>query len=84
MQYCYQVESGEEAPAGQVRSAYALMELDRDVKGFPMLPPVGAKESLQDMKAMIRSFVTAHYRELPSLYFITLLIKGRFCVGPTT
>ncbi|KAF8162562.1 hypothetical protein B0H34DRAFT_794366 [Crassisporium funariophilum] len=62
MQYCYQVESGEEAPAGQARSAYRLMDLDRDLKGFPMLPPVGEKESLTDMKAMIRSFVTAHYR----------------------
>lgn len=68
MQYCYRVESGEEAPAGQARSAYRLMDLDRDVKGFPMLPPVGEKESLTDKKAMIRSFVTAHYREFTKLY----------------
>ena len=69
MAYCYQVESGEEAPAVQARSAYSLMDLDRDAKGFPILLPVGEKESLNDIKAMIRSFVTAHYRELTKFYF---------------
>lgn len=64
MMYCYRVESGAEAPATENRSTYSLMELDRDVKGFPILPPVEAKESLPYMKRMVRSFVTAHYREL--------------------
>jgi len=63
MKYCYRVESGAEAPAAQNRSTYSLMELDRDVKGFPILPPVEEKESLPYMKRMVRSFVTAHYRE---------------------
>jgi hypothetical protein len=64
MQYCYRVKSGEEAPVAHNRSINSLMELDRDDKGFPMLPPVKENESLGYMKQMVRSFVTAHYREL--------------------
>jgi hypothetical protein len=64
MLYCYRVESGEEAPAAQNKTVNSLMELDRDVKGFPMLPPVEENESLPYLKQMVRSFVTAHYREL--------------------
>ena len=64
MMYCYRVESGAEALAAQNRSTYSLMELDQDVKGFPILPPAEEKESLSYMKWMVRSFVTAHYHEL--------------------
>jgi hypothetical protein len=64
MQYCYRVESGEEGPAIQNKSIHSLMELGRDDKGFPMLPPAQEDESLPYLKQMVRSFVTAHYREL--------------------
>jgi hypothetical protein len=64
MQYCYRVESGEEVPVAQNKSIHSLIELDRDDKGFPMLPPTKKNESLAYMKQMVRSFVTAHYREL--------------------
>ena len=84
MLYCYQVESGEAAPAAQNRSTYSLMELDRDVKGFPMLPPVKEKEDLPYMKAMVRSFLTAHYRELAKVYFRRWLKIGRFCFRSPT
>jgi broad specificity phosphatase PhoE len=84
MQYCYWVELGEEAPTVQNRTTYSLMDLDRDEKGFPMLPPVGEKETLQDLKAMVRSFVTAHYRELAKIYIVCLLKIGRFCFWSPT
>jgi len=73
MKYCYRVESGEEVDSvAQNRPTTALMELDRDVKGFPLVPPARKEESLTYMKQVIRSFVTAHYRELTS--FVLLCI----------
>lgn len=73
MKYCYRVESGEEVDlVTQNRATTVLMELDRDVKGFPLVPPAREGDTLAHMKRVIRSFVTAHYRELTS--FVLLCI----------
>jgi len=64
MKYCYRIESGEEVDAvAPNRPANTLVELDRDVKGYPLLPPAREGDGLAYMKKLIRSFVTAHYRE---------------------
>ena len=65
MQYCYQVESGEVGsgevePVASRNRPTALCELDRDPKGYPLVPEeVG---NLANMKNIVRSFVTIHYR----------------------
>ena len=67
MKYCYRVESGEEVDSvAPNRATTILMELDRDLKGFPLVPPALEGDSLAYMKRVIRSFVTVHYRELTS------------------
>jgi hypothetical protein len=61
MKYCYQVESGEEVESvAENRSTISLIDLDRDPKGYPLVPQEGG--SLINMKRIVRSFVTAHYR----------------------
>ncbi|KAF8800968.1 hypothetical protein BYT27DRAFT_7262523 [Phlegmacium glaucopus] len=63
MTYCYEVESGEQVELGtQSRTTTTLMELERDVKGFPLLPDTSVGDTLAFMKKMIQSFITAHYR----------------------
>ena len=47
----------------KMRSPKELLELATDPKGYPVLPPPGEKESLDVMKHLIRSFVSAHYRK---------------------
>jgi hypothetical protein len=81
MKYCYRVESGEEVDmVAQNRVIHALLDLDRDVKGYPLLPPAEEGEGLQHMKKLVRSFVTAHYREYqPYIAFIFLCFR-RFCI----
>ena len=61
MKYCYRVESGDvDTTVTGNRSTAPLVELDRDPKGYPLVPKeVG---NLINMKSIIRSFVTAHYR----------------------
>ena len=62
MKYCYQVESGEVVESvGEVRPANFLIDLDRDPKGYPLVPPEGG--NLINMKRIIRSFITLHYRK---------------------
>ena len=61
MKYCYQVESGDVvASVTENRSTASLVKLDRDPKGYPLVPKEGG--NLINMKRIIRSFVTAHYR----------------------
>lgn len=48
----------------KMRSPKELLELATDPKGYPVLPPPGEKESLDVMKHLIRSFVSAHYRKI--------------------
>jgi len=74
MKYCYEMESGERVDsAAQKRAVNSLLELARDVKGFPLLPSVEGDEGLPFMKQMIRSFVTAHYREYSNSTFFCFL-----------
>ena len=67
MKYCYRVESGEVDMVAQNRLTHTLWGLDRDVKGYPMLPPAREGDALPYMKKLIRSFITAHYRECQPL-----------------
>lgn len=60
MKYCYQVESGVEVDLVTENRSISLIELDRDPKGYPLVPQEGG--NLMNMKRIIRSFVTAHYR----------------------
>jgi hypothetical protein len=63
MKYCYQVESGEVVESvAESRSATSLIVLDRDPKGYPLVPKEDG--NLITMKRIIRSFVTAHYRKI--------------------
>ena len=61
MKYCYQAESGEVVESvTDSRSATSLIDLKRDPKGYPLVPQdVGG---LGNMKKIIRSFITSHYR----------------------
>src|SRR5882762_1659131 len=73
MKYCAEVESGEVAPSfAENWSTVFLVELNRDTKGYPMVPEdVG---NLINMKRIIRSFVTAHYRnDIHSNFFSTVV-----------
>jgi hypothetical protein len=86
MRYCYEVESGADVGShAENRSAISLMDLDRDPKGYPLVPE--ERGNLANMKRIIRSFVTAHYRNHNQFYFITVLIyllSFRFCIWPET
>jgi hypothetical protein len=63
MKYCYQVESGVEVESvSENKSASVIIELDRDAKGYPLVPQEGG--NLINMKRIIRSFITAHYRKV--------------------
>jgi len=78
MKYCAEVESGEVAPSfAENRSTVFLVELNRDTKGYPMVPEdVG---NLINMKRIIRSFVTAHYRnDIHSNFFSTVVLIYSF------
>ena len=61
MKYCYQVESGEVIElVAENQPATSLIDLEWDPKGYPLVPQEGG--NLINMKRIIRSFVTAHYR----------------------
>lgn len=63
MLYCYKVESGSsevESVAAQNRQSTSLIILDRDPKGYPLVPQENG--NLTNMKHIVRSFITAHYR----------------------
>jgi hypothetical protein len=61
MKYCYQVESGEIVESvTENRPTISLIDLDRDPKGYPLVPQ--EEGNLINMKRIIRSFVTVHYR----------------------
>lgn len=65
MQYVLDIEAGEIVEdISKVRTWSLLIELEQDVKGFPILPPESTGERLPHMKNLVRSFVTAHYSEL--------------------
>ena len=84
MKYCYRVESGEEVDmVAQNRPTHTLWELDRDVKGYPMLPPAREGDALAYMKKLIRSFITAHYRECQPLISFTFSFFQRLCIWPS-
>ncbi|KAF8801180.1 hypothetical protein BYT27DRAFT_7115471 [Phlegmacium glaucopus] len=54
MTYCYEVKSGEQVELGtQSQTTTTLMELERDVKGFPLLPDASVGDTLAFMKKMI-------------------------------
>lgn len=64
MRYCHQVETGEVVESvTENRSAPSLIELDRDAKGFPLVQKGWESGTLINMKNIIRSFVTSHYRK---------------------
>lgn len=67
MKYCYQVESGVEVESvSENKSASVIIELDRDAKGYPLVPQEGG--NLINMKRIIRSFITAHYRKVDFIF----------------
>lgn len=69
MKYCYQVESGDVVESvGENRATTSLIDLDRDPKGYPLVPQEGG--NLMNMKRIIRSFVTVHYRNNQLKYLI--------------
>jgi hypothetical protein len=70
MKYCYQVESGEVVESVAEIQPVTLMELDRDPKGYPLVPDEGG--NLANMKRIIRSFVTAHYRKEDLFYYLNV------------
>jgi hypothetical protein len=78
MKYCYEVESGE-VESGEVESAASrnrtttLIDLDRDPKGYPLVPQEGG--NLANMRHIIRSFVTTHYRKSINNFSFTVLIS---------
>jgi hypothetical protein len=62
MQYILDIETGGLVEdVAKIRSPSTLVELDRDIKGFPVLPPALSTESLPAMRKLIRSFLTLHY-----------------------
>lgn len=86
MKYCYQVESDDFVESVvENRSVSSLIPLDRDPKGYPLVPKDGG--NLENMKRIIRSFITAHYRK-DNLLFIfrssANLLFLRFCVWSET
>jgi hypothetical protein len=70
MRYCYRVESGD-VESGEVESvtknrSTTLIDLNRDPKGYPLVPQeVG---NLANMKSILRSFITIHYRKFLCLF----------------
>jgi hypothetical protein len=68
MKYCYQVETGEDVESvAENRPTNSLIDLDRDPKGYPLLPE--EEGNLINMKRIVRSFITTHYRKDPLLSF---------------
>ncbi|KAF8797525.1 hypothetical protein BYT27DRAFT_7265673 [Phlegmacium glaucopus] len=62
MRYCYHVESSEEVDlVAQSWATTILIWLNRDVKGFPLVPPPQEGDTLVYVKQIIRSFITTHY-----------------------
>jgi len=62
MQYVLDVEAGDIVEdISKVRTPSLLIELDRDAKGYPILPQESTGETLPLMKKLVRSFVTMHY-----------------------
>jgi hypothetical protein len=73
MKYCYQVESGEIVESvAQNRSTATLIDLDRDPKGYPLVPQEGG--NLIMMRRIIQSFVTAHYRNYNQFYYLYISV----------
>lgn len=71
MRYCYQVEAGEVVESvAENRPAPSLIELDRDAKGFPLVQKGWETGTLINMKHIIRSFITIHYRKDEFLYYL--------------
>jgi ABC-type nitrate/sulfonate/bicarbonate transport system substrate-binding protein len=70
MKYCYQVESGEVVESVTESRSTTLINLDRDPKGYPLVPQEGG--NLIKSKRIIRSFLTAHYRNYYQFYYIFL------------
>jgi hypothetical protein len=69
MRYCHQVETGEvDQSVTENRSAPSLIDLDRDPKGFPLVQKGWESGTLINMKNIIRSFITTHYRNDNFLY----------------
>ena len=65
MQYVLDIEAGNIVEdISKVCTRSLLIELEREVKGFPILPPESTGETLPQMKKLVRSFVTMHYSEL--------------------
>ncbi|KIM34623.1 hypothetical protein M413DRAFT_33151 [Hebeloma cylindrosporum] len=63
MRYIQEVATGAVVEdISKVRSSSTLIDLELDVKGFPILPPTTDGKGLAYMKRVVRSFVTAHYR----------------------
>jgi hypothetical protein len=72
MKYCYRMESAEEVESATESQSTLLIELDRDEKGFPLLPPAQEGDDLNHMKRLIRSFLAAHYRKSANLILVLL------------
>jgi len=81
MRYTYRVEEGAEIDTvAQNRISHTLLELDRDVKGYPLLPVAQQGDGLHHLKRLIRSFVTAHYREHNYFFCHFQPHRFRFCI----
>lgn len=62
MKYCYEIESGEVIESVvENRSPTSLIELDQDMDGYPLVPQEAG--NLINMKRILRSFITIHYRK---------------------
>jgi hypothetical protein len=62
MQYVQEVETGQAMEDfAKIRKRTSHIELDRDPKGFPLLPPATDADSLPNMKNLVWSFLTLHY-----------------------
>ena len=70
MQYVSEVQDGTSTEDMQRRPVKSLMELRTNDLGFPILPPAVSdpkKDTLDYHKQLVRSFLTAHYSNIPFL-----------------
>jgi len=81
MKYCYRVEYREEVDmVAQNCLTHTLWDLDRNVKGYLMLPPAWDGDALPYMKKLVQSFITAHYRKCQPLMSFIFSFFQRICV----
>ena len=55
-------EGGRQMKGGRKRIRKPAFELDTDEDGMPLLPDI-TETKLEEKKAIVRAFLTSHYRE---------------------